>query len=232
MALAHIACVLYGGELGDALPIVVPDRFKKQISESRCRQVLVSLAYHANSADVSFPSAATVAKGCGFDESKVRVALRVLEGPPNSYLLRIGGYKVGVHGVRYLLQLPDFERGYAREDEVLPKPELKRRSNWEMRSCTQAYDIEEEKDLKKSMSIKPNMTQVALEMFEQFWDAYPRKNRRTKALEQWGYAIQKADPKEIIAAVSLYADQVFGHDEEFIAFASNWVRDERWEDEY
>lgn len=231
MALAHIACLLYGGEMGDALPIVVPDRFRKQISVSRCRQILFSMAYHANTSDVAFPSASTLGKGWEMDESKVRVALRVLEQPPNSYLLRVGGHKVGHHGVMYQLCLPDFDSGDAVRGELHPRRGAERSLPGDTHSVTQAYVKEKVKAGRGKNKLKPKLSDVASVMFDEFWDLYPRKVRREKALEQWAYAVLEVDPQTILEAVPAFAEEVSGHDEEFIALASNWLRDKRWEDE-
>jgi len=231
MALAHIACLLYGGEMGDALPIVVPDRYKKQISVSRCRQILFSMAYHANASDVSFPSAATLGKGWEMDESKVRVALRVLEQPPNSYLLRVGGYKVGHHGVKYQLCLPDFDSGDVVVGELQQRQGTERGLHGDSHPDTQAYDKGEVKAGRGKNKLKPKLSDLALVMFDEFWEAYPRKERREKALEQWAYAASEVDPQIILDAVPAFAEEVSCHDEEFIALASNWLRDKRWEDE-
>lgn len=67
--------------------------------------------------------------------------------------------------------------------------------------------------------------------FDDFWKHYPRKLNRGAAKKAWMAAVKKANPADIIAAVSEYATLVAGKDPQFIPHGSTWLNGERWSDE-
>ncbi|MEU2236128.1 hypothetical protein [Streptomyces vietnamensis] len=72
-----------------------------------------------------------------------------------------------------------------------------------------------------------------LEAFGAFWLTYPKKINRGKAQEQWIAAMRKgADPERIIAAAQAYARTVAGKDPQYTSYPANWLRLERYDDEY
>ncbi|MCX4801738.1 hypothetical protein OG594_08750 [Streptomyces sp. NBC_01214] len=74
---------------------------------------------------------------------------------------------------------------------------------------------------------------VCLEAFGAFWLTYPKKINRGKAQEQWIAEIRKgADPKQIVDAAQSYARSVAGKDPQFTSYPANWLRLERYHDEY
>lgn len=235
MALQHIGTILYGGETGDALPIVIPERFKKQIGSQTVRLVWLGLAYHANRGDVAFPTAATLSAGLQVPERKVRCALQVLASPENAYIRRQGTFKVGSHGVPYKLIFDfDHEEGELQDGEDPELGGVYPDASWmdeRTQGETQACEKEEVKREGLRRNIKRKLSAHELEMFEIFWDLYPRQERRSDALREWWWAIRKISPEEIIEALPRFISSVEIVDDEFIPFPSNWLSGARWEDE-
>lgn len=235
MALQHIAVVLYGGDLGDGIPVIVPDKYSKQVGERLVRMVLLVLAYHANKSDIAYPTAATVASALHLDEGKVRCALRVLQDPTNGYIRKVGSYKVHSHGTKYQLCLPDGEdvdlQGdgvvFPSTDELCTAKDVSSEST----CSTPAYDKEEvKKKPKRRRTLTLNDDDLA--QFELFWEIYPRKEMKDQALSRWVYSLSKATGEKIIDGANRFAlDQKYA-DEEFIPLAKNWLYWERWLDEY
>lgn len=235
MALQHIGTILYGGEAGNALPIVIPDRFKRQIGTHTVRLVWLGLAYHANRDDVAYPTAATLAAGLDIPERKVRCALQVLASTENAYLLRQGTFKVGSHGVPYRLIFPSNDKPEGLDDWKGAEPDDGFRTAFPMQGSTgnrtQACDKDQKEGKQLRRSANRKFSEQELEMFEVFWDLYPRQERRSDALREWWWATRKISPEEIIAALPRFISSVEVVDEEFIPLPSNWLSGGRWEDE-
>lgn len=68
-----------------------------------------------------------------------------------------------------------------------------------------------------------------VDLFPEFWHAYPRKTDKANARKAWVKAIKKKPPSEIIAAAVAYA--ATNPDPKFTAHASTWLSGERWDDE-
>lgn len=68
-----------------------------------------------------------------------------------------------------------------------------------------------------------------VDLFPEFWHAYPRKTDKANAKKVWGKAIKKKPASEIIAAAAAYA--ATKPDPKFTAHASTWLNGERWDDE-
>ena len=66
-------------------------------------------------------------------------------------------------------------------------------------------------------------------LFDEFWQAYPRKTDKANAKKAWAKAVKKKNPREIIAAARGYA--ATKPDPKFTAHASTWLNGERWDDE-
>lgn len=73
-----------------------------------------------------------------------------------------------------------------------------------------------------------------LEAFGAFWANYPKKLDMGKARTQWIAAMHRGEnPKRIVDAAQKYARSVAGEpNPRFIAYAANWLRNERYHDEY
>lgn len=66
-------------------------------------------------------------------------------------------------------------------------------------------------------------------LFDEFWQAYPRKTDKANARKAWVKAVKKKDPRELVAAAVGYA--ATRPDPKFTAHPSTWLNGERWDDE-
>lgn len=76
----------------------------------------------------------------------------------------------------------------------------------------------------------PRVT-AGLARFAEFFAIYPLSANEAKAKTQWDRAIKDgADPDVVINGAKRYAAEREGQDETYTAFASNWLKDKRWND--
>ena len=98
---------------------------------------------------------------------------------------------------------------------------------------------EREKELDKERTDKTDQIikrvpseESSCEDFSKFWEAYPKKVERLKALEAWVNTECKRPPlTEVLQAVSFYTKEVKGKESKYICSPSNWLLSERWTDE-
>ena len=79
------------------------------------------------------------------------------------------------------------------------------------------------------MDLKKNP--LVAEDFEQFWSAYPRRQKKVDALKAW---VQKMpDIATVLHALSWQVTQAQWRKDDgaFIPLPASWLRSERWEDE-
>ena len=69
--------------------------------------------------------------------------------------------------------------------------------------------------------------------FDEFWDTYGKKVKRSDAEKKWAKAIRKSDPDVIIAAAAAYVSHERRENQggRFIADPCTWLNGERWNDE-
>lgn len=74
---------------------------------------------------------------------------------------------------------------------------------------------------------------LAIDRFEEFWRAYPRRTAKAAAKKSWERATQKikADPDAIMAGVRRYVEACVGKDQQYIAHPATWLNQQRWLDE-
>lgn len=65
--------------------------------------------------------------------------------------------------------------------------------------------------------------------FSRFWSVYPRKAAKGSARRAWSKAVKIADPTEIVAAATRYANDP-NRDPAFTAHPATWLNGERWLD--
>lgn len=65
--------------------------------------------------------------------------------------------------------------------------------------------------------------------FGAFWNLYPNKKAKPKALKSYEKALEKTDHPTIMAALAIYIQQT---DPQFYAHPSTWLNQERWTDEH
>jgi len=79
-------------------------------------------------------------------------------------------------------------------------------------------------------SIKTEDTLVS-DLFENFWEVYPRRIAKEPARKAWKTAIKTVDPEVIISSAGRYATSVANSEPRFIAHPSTWLNGKRWEDD-
>ena len=79
-------------------------------------------------------------------------------------------------------------------------------------------------------TIKDKEVQIVRTAFEQFWNVYPRRDGKKKALEAMGKALKKASIEVILKGVANYKSGplVMG---QIPAMPATWLNGERWNDE-
>lgn len=70
------------------------------------------------------------------------------------------------------------------------------------------------------------------DIFEEFWEAYPRKIRKKVARERWDKAIKREDPEVILWAAKTYAADCKATKREatYIKYPEGWLSGDMWED--
>ena len=69
-------------------------------------------------------------------------------------------------------------------------------------------------------------------LFEDFWNAYPRKIAKKEAMKKFAKAVKDGtDPNTIIAGAKTYATSVVGKEQKYVAHPTTWLNQGRWEDE-
>ena len=74
---------------------------------------------------------------------------------------------------------------------------------------------------------------VVNELFQQFYDSYPRKLKPDNAKKAWTKAIRTADPELIIAKAKEYAESpmVKTTEKQFIPYPATWLNSGSWNDD-
>lgn len=68
--------------------------------------------------------------------------------------------------------------------------------------------------------------------FEEFWDAYPRREGKARAKAAWEGVIERGhNPASLIIAAEHYADATSDRENKFILMPANWLTGEGWLDD-
>jgi len=91
-------------------------------------------------------------------------------------------------------------------------------------------DLPDKKKKRKSGPGRPTYT----EDFARFWEYYPRKEAKKLAIKAFEKAKLTTDVNKIIEGAKKYAEFVKKHgiENRYILLAHNWLKQERWNDEY
>jgi len=108
-------------------------------------------------------------------------------------------------------------------------------TNWHLyQGNEQQMNIKRTSDEHKQTLIK-NDKEIYAQSFCAFWNAYPRKVDKKRALKVW----EKLNPdkdllEEVLSALEVQkqSEQWKKDGGQFIPYPSSWLRQERWEDEY
>jgi len=82
--------------------------------------------------------------------------------------------------------------------------------------------------LQKTPKGVKKVPQMPDEMFETFWQTYPRKVSKAQAAKAFARAVTKCPPDQIIQALKTFK---FSADTEFIPHPATWLNQERWTDQ-
>lgn len=67
--------------------------------------------------------------------------------------------------------------------------------------------------------------------FDRFWMIYPRKEAKGAARKAWDKALDKTDAARLITAADSYRARMRNEEPRFVAHASTWLNQERWDDQ-
>jgi hypothetical protein len=109
--------------------------------------------------------------------------------------------------------------------------------DWGSKPTQQAAQNRHRSDTNKNKDNKDNKvrdTKVSLdhpELFDRFWNLYPRKIGKGQAITAWRAATKKVDPLIIIEGLEMHMQDLTDKPAQFIPHASTWLNGERWADE-
>lgn len=72
---------------------------------------------------------------------------------------------------------------------------------------------------------------TSAQLFEVFWDQYPRKAAKQSARKAWDKAVAKTEPKVIIEAVRAFAASKAAENMQFVPYPGTWLNAARWLDD-
>lgn len=67
--------------------------------------------------------------------------------------------------------------------------------------------------------------------FEKFWNAYPKKKGKDKAIKAWDKVCKDHNVDEVLCALENHNVYWKGIDSQFIPYPASWLNGKRWEDE-
>lgn len=84
-----------------------------------------------------------------------------------------------------------------------------------------------------NVSAEPPHTEDELDnLFEDFWNAHPRRVRRDETKTAFLQAVADGvDPQAIINGARRYANEQHGNAKQFLCMSINWIEQKRWEDQ-
>lgn len=69
------------------------------------------------------------------------------------------------------------------------------------------------------------------DLFDSFWETYPKRSGKGKARESWLKAIKKSTAQDILDAAKAYAGSKDLPEFQFIPMPATWLNQERWNDD-
>lgn len=79
--------------------------------------------------------------------------------------------------------------------------------------------------------LEPSIETPKADVFEQFWNAYPKKVGKKAALKAWGQAIKEAEAEIIVSGALAYAADPT-RKEAYTAHPATWLNAGRWMDDF
>ena len=93
-----------------------------------------------------------------------------------------------------------------------------------------ANGLKEEKESKKTTNKRTQQTKAFPASFDEFWEAYPRKADKAKALKAFDKALESSELVDILAGAVSYRDDPNRLDQ-FTKHPTTWLNAEAWSNE-
>jgi hypothetical protein len=92
----------------------------------------------------------------------------------------------------------------------------------------------EGKEIPKRPVITVDTAETMEAAFNQFWEAFPKKERRAVAIAAFRAAVKKVPASMLISGALNYARSVKlnNTEDQYVAMPHNWLNDERWTDQH
>ena len=192
---------------------------KQKVKSANQKLVLLMLANYADDEDKCWPSKKTLSEVCCMSKTAICTSILKLE--------EAGFLKVEKReGTSSIIRL---NTGVRQED----------------RGCTPAVHgvsatrtggvRHTDTNLSMNQSEEPITETISPDSeFEEFWAAYPKRpnNPRKKAMAAYRKARKNVSQKQLLTSVGLYTAYMQGENPKFVAMASTWLNDERWNCDY
>ena len=190
--------------------------WKQSRSDGRARLVLLAIADHQGEIG-AWPSIATLAKMVNASERSVQRDIQ--------YLQAIGELKVEVQNAPtrqqyksnlYWVTLPGVTAGVTESQSGVTKTA----------SGVTAVGVQ---TLIEPLQETNNLTNAHLEkLFDEFWNAYPRKLDKAKAFRAFRSALKRTKFEDIIAGVIAYRNDS-ARNPDFTKYPATWLNSDSWE---
>jgi hypothetical protein len=179
--------------------------------------VLLALADFSDDQGMCWPSMPTLARKARMSERNARRIIRKLQDSGHLVVEENRGRNATN---RYWVKAkPDNLSGLDKTGQI----GYENRTNRARKPDTAMSD-------KPSRTIKEpsNIHQVD---FDAFWNVCPRKVGKGAARAAYAKAVKKADPQSLFSAMSRYAQERDGKEQQYTVHPATWLNQERWMDE-
>lgn len=191
-------------------------------SEGTHKLVLWGIANHHSDAG-AWPSIATLAKYAKVSERRVQQIIRDLERMEEILIVEQGGYGQNQYKTnRYyiMLQCPEDCDGSLNHRTGVKSGAG--RGEIQSHSGVKPVSPEPNKEPNK------NLYAHEQEMFDEFWNAYPRKLDKGKAFRAFRSALKRATFEDILAGVIAYRNDP-KRNPDFTKYPASWLNADAWE---
>jgi hypothetical protein len=191
-------------------------------AEGTAKLVLWGIANHHSDAG-AWPSIATLAKYAAVSERRVQQIIRELSALGEIGIEEQGGlgqhqYKTNRYHI--LIQCPGDCDGSLNHKTGVKSGAV--RGEIQSQSGVKPVSPEPNKELNNNLTVRSKQ-------FDEFWNAYPRKEGKKPAFKAFSSAMARTSYEDILAGVEAYkrSDRV---KRGFIKLPSTWLNEDAWED--
>jgi hypothetical protein len=192
---------------------------KQKVKSASQKLVLLMLANYADDQDKCWPSKQTLADMCCLSKSGICKTISQLE---DSGLLQVEKRDGTSSLIRLNTDVHQVDRG------CLPSRQGV--------STTRTGGVHPvDTNLSMNQSEEPITETISPDSeFEEFWAAYPKRpnNPRKKAMAAYKKARKTTSQEKLLTSVGEYSAYMQGENPKFVAMASTWLNDERWNCDY